>query len=350
MRAAYIQHEDFVMKAITTRGARDIDAPNVFENTDMPLAAPGRLDLQVRIDAVAVNPVDTKIRAGALGHISEPTILGWDAVGRVEAVGNDVTHFQPGDRVYYAGEVDRPGCNAEQQIVDSRLVAHAPKTLSDEQAAAMPLTALTAWEGLFDKLGLAQDDTAHSTQTLLVINGAGGVGSSVIQLARQLTGLTIIATASRDETADWCRTLGAHAVVNHHDLISELRNAGHDAVDYIFNCHDIGVHWDNMVELIRPLGRIVAIAETEQTVDINALQPKAASFCWEFMFARPMHGHHPERHGEILAELANLLDQGRIQTTLGDIIGPLNVDNLTEAHRQLESGRTRGKLVLTAIA
>ncbi|ROO29574.1 NADPH:quinone reductase [Salinisphaera japonica YTM-1] len=350
MRLFRIQPKDFIMKAITTRGASDIDAPNVFEDTDMPLASPGRLDLQVRIDAVAVNPVDTKIRAGALGNISEPTILGWDAVGRVEAVGDAVTHFQPGDRVYYAGEVDRPGCNAEQQIVDSRLVAHAPKTLNDEQAAAMPLTSLTAWEGLFDKLGLAQDDTAHSEQTLLVINGAGGVGSSVIQLARQLTGLTIIATASRDETADWCRTLGAHAVINHHDLIPELRAAGHETVDYIFNCHDIGVHWDNMVELIRPLGRIVAIAETEQTVDINALQPKAATFCWEFMFARPMHGYHPERHGEILAELATLLDEGRIHTTLGNVIGPLSVDNLTKAHRQLESGRTRGKLVLTALA
>lgn len=338
------------MKAITTRGARDIDAPNVFEHTDMPLAAPGGMDLQVRIDAVAVNPVDTKIRAGALGNISEPSILGWDAVGHVEAVGDDVTGFKPGDRVYYAGEVDRPGCNAEQQIVDSRLVAHAPQTLSDEQTAAMPLTALTAWEGLFDKLGLDKGDTAHSEQTLLVINGAGGVGSSVIQLARQLTGLKVIATASRDESADWCRKLGAHDVVNHHELVDAMHQAGHQTVDYIYNCHDIGVHWQNMVELIRPLGRIVAIAETDQTVDINALQPKAASFCWEFMFARPMHGYHPERHGEILTELAGLLDDGRIHSTLGNVVGPLNVDNLTEAHRRLETGRTLGKLVLTAMA
>ncbi|AWN14986.1 zinc-binding alcohol dehydrogenase family protein [Salinisphaera sp. LB1] len=338
------------MKAIATRGATDINATGAFETIDRPIAEPTGLDLRVRIDALAVNPVDTKVRAGALGDLGEPTILGWDAVGKVEATGDEVSGFEVGDRVYYAGQVDRPGCDAEQQLVDSRLVAHAPQRLSDEQAAAMPLTALTAWEGLFDKLGLRADPGAHSEQTLLVINGAGGVGSSVIQLARQLTGIRVIATASRAASADWCRTLGAHEVIDHHELVPALRAAGHDTVDYIFNCHDIGVHWQNMVEAIRPLGRIVAIAETEQPVDINALQSKAASFCWEFMFARALHGYHPERHGEILAELAGLLDAGRIRSTLGAVIGPLNVDNLTEAHRRLEQGHTVGKLVLTAMA
>lgn len=338
------------MKAIATRGADDINAPGAFEILDTATAEPSGLDLRVCVDALSVNPVDTKIRAGALGEINEPRILGWDAVGTVEATGPEVTGFSVGDRVYYAGQVDRPGCNAEQQIVDSRLAAHAPKSLSNEQAAAMPLTALTAWEGLFDKLGLDAAAEAHSEQTLLVINGAGGVGSSVIQLARQLTGLKVIATASRAESADWCHSLGAHEVIDHHDLLAALHNAGHDTVDYIYNCHDIGVHWQNMVEAIRPLGRIVAIAETDQTVDINALQSKAVCFCWEFMFARALHGYHPERHGEILAELAQLFDAGRIQSTLGEVIGPLNVANLTEAHRRLESGHTVGKLVLTAMA
>ena len=337
------------MKAIATRGATDINAPGAFEAIDTDIAEPTGLDLRVRIDALAVNPVDTKVRAGALGELEQPTILGWDAVGKVEAVGDAVENFHVGDRVYYAGQVDRPGCDAEQQIVDSRLVAHAPQRLSDEQAAAMPLTALTAWEGLFDKLGLQMAPDAHSEQTLLVINGAGGVGSSVIQLARQLTGIRVIATASRAESIDWCNKLGAHEVIDHHELVSALKAAGHDTVDYIFNCHDIGVHWQNMVDAIRPLGRIVAIAETEQSVDLNALQPKAATFSWEFMFARALHGYHPERQGEILAELAALLDDGRIQSTLGDVIGPLNVDNLTAAHRQLEAGHTIGKLVLTAI-
>ncbi|MES1955990.1 zinc-binding alcohol dehydrogenase family protein [Salinisphaera hydrothermalis] len=337
------------MKAIATRGATDINAAGAFEAIDTDIAEPTELDLRVRIDALAVNPVDTKVRAGALGELEQPTILGWDAVGKVEAVGDEVENFKVGDRVYYAGQVDRPGCDAEQQIVDSRLVAHAPERLSDEQAAAMPLTALTAWEGLFDKLGLQMAPDAHSERTLLVINGAGGVGSSVIQLARRLTGIHVIATASRAESIDWCKKLGAHEVIDHHELVSALKAAGHDTVDYIFNCHDIGVHWQNMVDAIRPLGRIVAIAETEQSVDLNALQPKAATFSWEFMFARALHGYHPERQGEILAKLATLLDDGRIQSTLGDVIGPLNVDNLTEAHRRLEAGHTIGKLVLTAI-
>ncbi|OHV13054.1 zinc-binding alcohol dehydrogenase family protein [Kushneria phosphatilytica] len=337
------------MKAIATKGARDVRATGALELIDADIAEPDGYDLRVRIEAISVNPVDTKVRAGALGPLDEAKILGWDAVGRVEAVGDHAAGFAVGDRVYYAGQVDRPGCNAEQQLVDSRLVAHAPASLEIEESAAMPLTGLTAWEGLFDQLQLTADPKAHSEETLLVINGAGGVGSSVIQLARQLTGLTVIATASRPQSVEWCRELGAHEVIDHHDLINEFQATGRDTADYIFNCHDIGVHWENMVTLIRPLGRIVAIAETEHQVDLNALQPKAASFSWEFMFARALHGYHIERQGEILAELATLLDEGRLRSTLGEVIGPLNVENLTRAHEQLEAGHTTGKLVLTAM-
>ncbi|RKR06399.1 zinc-binding alcohol dehydrogenase family protein [Kushneria sinocarnis] len=337
------------MKAIATKGASDVRATGALELIELDIEEPHGHDLRVRIEAIAVNPVDTKVRAGALGPLDDARILGWDAVGRIEAIGERVTDFAVGERVYYAGQVDRPGCNAEQQLVDSRLVAYAPRSLEIEESAAMPLTGLTAWEGLFDQLRLAVDPKAHGDETLLVINGAGGVGSTVIQLARQLTGLTVIATASRPQSAEWCREMGAHEVINHHELVSELHATGRQTVDYIFNCHDIGVHWENMATLIRPLGRIVAIAETAQQVDLNALQSKAVSFSWEFMFARALHGYHPERQGEILAELATLLDEGRIRSILGEVIGPLDVDHLTRAHEQLEAGHTTGKLVLTAM-
>ncbi|MFC0269350.1 zinc-binding alcohol dehydrogenase family protein [Kushneria aurantia] len=337
------------MKAITTRGAVDIQKPGAFEQSDIPRPEVQGRDALVRIEAVSVNPVDTKVRAGALGELSEPTILGWDAVGTIEALGSDAEGFSVGDRVYYSGEVTRPGSNAQYQLIDSLLMARAPQSLEVEESAALPLTALTAWEGLFDKLRLTRDTGAHGEQTLLVINGAGGAGSIALQMARQLTGIRVIATASREHSAQWCRDMGAHDVVNHHDLVKEMENLGVAQVDYIFNCHDIGVHWDNMVALIKPLGEIVAIAETHKTVDLNALQPKAASFHWEFMFARPLHDIQRHLQGRALATIAGLIDEGRLRSTLGEIIGPLSVDNLTRAHRLLEEGHATGKLVLTAM-
>ncbi|WP_189515306.1 zinc-binding alcohol dehydrogenase family protein [Kushneria pakistanensis] len=337
------------MKAIATRGASDINAPDAFEEIDIERPSPGKEDVLVRIEAISVNPVDTKVRAGALGEIKEPTILGWDATGIVEALGDNVSDLDIGERIYYSGEVSRPGCNAQYQLIDSRLVARAPQTLDIEEIAAMPLTALTAWEALFDKLRLAQDTSDHADQTLLIINGAGGVGSIAIQLARQLTNIHVIATASREQSVQWCREMGAHDVVDHHDLVNELDGLGIETVDYIFNCHDIGVHWDNMVSLIKPLGEIVAIAETKTQVDLNALQGKAASFHWEFMFARPLHDVQREQQGAALATMARLLDEGRLRSTLGEIVGPLSVENLTRAHQMLEEGHTIGKLVLTAM-
>ncbi|WP_438767594.1 zinc-binding alcohol dehydrogenase family protein [Kushneria sp. TE3] len=337
------------MKAIATRGASDINAPGAFEAIDIERPSPEGEDVLVRIEAISVNPVDTKVRAGALGDIKAPTVLGWDATGIVEAIGDRVSGLKVGERIYYSGEVNRPGCNAEYQLIDSRLVARAPQTLDVEEIAAMPLTALTAWEALFDKLRLAQDTSDHGDQTLLIINGAGGVGSIAIQMARQLTGIRVIATASRDQSVQWCREMGAHDVVDHHDLVNELKRLDLENVDYIFNCHDIGVHWDNMVSLIKPLGEIVAIAETKQQVDLNALQGKAASFHWEFMFARPLHDVQREQQGAALATLARLLDEGRLRSTLGEIVGRLNVENLTRAHQMLEEGHTIGKLVLTAM-
>lgn len=337
------------MKAIATRGATDIEKTGAFEEIELERPTAEGSNALVRIEAISVNPVDTKVRAGALGEITEPTVLGWDVVGIVESLGDDVENVSVGDRVYYAGELNRDGCNAQYQLIDARLMAKAPKNLEIEEIAALPLTVLTAWEGLFDKLRLTRDAGAHREQTLLIINGAGGVGSIAIQMARQLTGLRVIATASQPRSIQWCQEMGAHDVVDHHNLVPEMKALGLEEVDYIFNCHDIGVHWENMVSLIRPFGEIVAIAETKQQVDIHGLQGKAATFHWEFMFARPLHNAGRERQGEALATVATLLDEGRLRSTLGEIVGPLNVENLTRAHRMLEEGHTVGKLVLTAI-
>ncbi|WP_027349133.1 zinc-binding alcohol dehydrogenase family protein [Halotalea alkalilenta] len=338
------------MKAIAITGKPELD--QAFVEREEPKPAPGPRDLLVKIQAISVNPVDTKIRRSA----TESKVIGWDAVGVVETLGEQARGFAIGDQVYYAGDVSRPGSDAEYQCVDARLVAKAPESLEIEEAAALPLTALTAWEGLFDVLGLeprdaprpaAQAGEGRAQETLLVINGAGGVGSMVIQLAKQLTDLRVIATASREMSVEWCKEMGADLVVDHHQLVEALAAEGVEQVDYIYCCHDIGDHWDNMAKLIRPFGRIVAIAETKKQVDVNALQIKAASFAWELMFARALHGYFPERQGEILARLAKLIDAGRLRSTLSEVIGPLNIDNLAEAHRRLESGHAIGKLVLT---
>lgn len=337
------------VRAIATTGHPEAAPEQAFQIIERETPQPGEWDLLVRIEAVSVNPVDTKIRRGAFLPRDQQHVLGWDAVGHVESVGSNVTGFAPGERVYYSGEVERPGCHAEYQLVDARLAAKAPRNLAPEDAAAIPLTGLTAWEALFDKLKLAQGADTHSDETLLIINGAGGVGSIAIQLARQLTGIKVIATASREQSVEWCRSMGAHEVVSHHDLIDNMQRAGYTEVDYIFNCHNIGDHWDNMNTLIRPWGHIVAIAETDKAVDLNLLQGKAVTFSWEFMFARSLHGHDIAHQGKALAILAEHLDAGRLRSTRSEVVGPLTPENLGRAHRQLEEGHTIGKLVLTAL-
>lgn len=350
------------MKAIRLTGRPEIE--HAFEWTERDIPTPSEHDVLVRVEAISINPVDTKIRKAG----STQDIIGWDAVGIVEATGDSVTGFTRGDRVYYAGDVQRPGCYAEYQCVDARLVAKAPANLEIEEIAALPLTTLTAWEGLFDRLPLTphspassdhdEDDTASSSETattsstpneqktLLVINGAGGVGSMVTQLAKQLTSLKVITTASRSLSRLWSEELGADLVVNHYHLVEELRAAGIEEVDYIFCCHDIADHWENMVQLIRPFGNIVAIAETEREVNINDLQHKAASFAWEFMFSRAIYNEHPEHQGEILARVAQWIDSGDLVSTLSEVIGRFSVESIQEAHHRLEKGTVVGKLVL----
>ncbi|MCC9598851.1 MULTISPECIES: zinc-binding alcohol dehydrogenase family protein [unclassified Rubrivivax] len=332
------------MKAIvyTEAGLPIEDARSLFE-TELPAPLPREHDLLVRVAAVAVNPVDTKVRRNQ--PTETPRILGWDAVGTVEAVGAAVTRFKPGDRVWYAGSIDRPGSYAELQCVDERIAGHAPATLDDAAAAALPLTTITAWELLFDRLGVAEG--GGEGRKLLVVGAAGGVGSILVQLARKLTKLTVIGTASRPETADWVRTLGAHVVVDHSKpLAAELAAAGHPAVDYIASLTQTHLHYDAYVEAVAPQGRIGLIDDPEP-IDVRRLKRKAVSLHWELMFTRPLFGT-PDlvRQHEILERAAALVDAGTLVSTQGEHYGAISAANLRRAHALVESGRARGKLVL----
>ncbi|MBZ8139416.1 NADPH:quinone reductase [Rubrivivax gelatinosus] len=332
------------MKAIVyTQAGLPIDDPQALFETELPAPEPRPHDLLVRVQAVAVNPVDTKVRRGT--QPEGPRILGWDAVGTVEAAGAAVTRFQPGDRVWYAGSIDRPGSYAELQCVDERIAGHAPATLDDAAAAALPLTTITAWEMLFDRLGVAEG--GGEGQHLLVVGAAGGVGSILVQLARQLTKLTVIGTASRPETADWVRSLGAHAVVDHsRPLAAELAAAGHPSIEYIASLTQTHQHYDAYVEAVAPQGRIALIDDPEP-IDVRRLKRKAVSLHWELMFTRPLFGTADlVRQHEILERAAALVDAGTLVTTQGEHFGTITADNLRRAHALVESGRARGKAVL----
>lgn len=332
------------MKAVGFDQSLPISDPNsLFEFTaDYPSAR--EFDVIVKVSAVSVNPVDTKVRALA-NNLTEPQIPGYDGVGEVVALGSAVTTLAIGDRVYYAGDFTRPGSNAEYQAVDSRVVAKAPARLTDAEAAALPLTALTGWEALFDRMRV---DPTEKGKTLLMIGGAGGVGSITIQLAKQLTHLTVIATASRPETEAWVKDMGADYVANHRDLVNSVKALGFENVDYIFNAADTEGHWEAMVELIKPQGMICSIVETHQPIDLSQLQFKSAGFIWELMFTRPMYQTDDiaEQHA-ILFQLANLVDSGRIRTTLTHSLHGLSAESIKQAHQQSESGTTIGKLAIT---
>ncbi len=335
------------MKAVGYYAPQAIDHPEALLDLDLP--APGPLqahDLLVRVQAISVNPVDVKVRAGMPPAAGAPGILGWDAVGTVQATGSAVQGFAVGDRVYYAGTFDRPGSNAELQLVDARLAAHAPARLSDAQAAALPLTALTAWEILFDRLRLARG-AAPDGSTLLVVGAAGGVGSILVQLARQLTGLRVVATASRPETRQWCLDMGAHDVIDHRQpLAPQLAALGVAHVDHVAGLTHTAEYFEQYVQCLRPQGQI-AVIDDMPTLDVMPLKGKSLSLHWEMVFTRPLHGT-PDmaRQGAILAEVAQLLDSGRLRSTLTAELGPINAANLRRAHAQLEGGRSIGKTVL----
>ena len=333
------------MKAIGYREPLPIDHPASLEDLVLPVPVPGVRDLLVRVAAISVNPVDTKVRRGAAPEPGQARVLGWDAVGTVEAIGAEVQNFQPGDRVYYAGSITRPGANAELHAVDERIAALAPRSLDDAQAAALPLTTITAWELLFDRLRVPQGGGAG--QTLLVTGGAGGVGSILIQLARQLTQLRVVATASRPETRRWCLDLGAHAVIDHSKpLAAELRAAGIGEVDMVASLTQTQQHYAQIIESLKPQGQL-AVIDDMPVLDAMPLKTKCISLHWEMMFARSRFTT-PDiaEQGKLLAEVAALVDAGRIRTTANASFGTINAANLRKAHALIESGKAQGKVVL----
>jgi zinc-binding alcohol dehydrogenase family protein len=332
------------MKAIaTTRHGLPIEDPRSLVDLDLPPPEPGPRDLLVEVRAVSVNPVDTKIRANV--PVAQPRVLGWDAAGVVRSVGGEVRAFRPGDEVFYAGALDRQGSNAELQAVDERIVGHKPRSLDFAAAAALPLTAITAWELLFDRLGVPEG--GGEGDSLLIVGAAGGVGSILTQLARRLTRLTVIGTASRDATSDWVADLGAHHVVDHgRPLAEELRRAGLGQVGHVASLTHTETHYPQLIEALRPQGRLGLIDDPGQ-LDAVPLKRKSLSLHWEFMFARPMF-ETPDmiRQHELLERVARLVDEGVLRTTLGEHFGRIDAANLRRAHAQLESRRTRGKVVL----
>lgn len=318
---------------------------------DVPEPEPGPRDLVVRVHATATNPVDTKVRRGASpgGPVpSPPLILGWDASGVVTAVGGEVEHFRVGDEVYFAGNVARPGSYAEYVAVDERIVAHRPKTLSHTDAAAIPLTALTAWEALVENMGVTPTDrSSEHARTLLVVGGAGGVGSMAIQIAHQVCGLRVVATASREESAAWCRKLGADAVIDHtKPLLAQLREVGDDGVDLVLNTVQPTQNLPQVLECVRPFGHVCGIVAPSGPLDLGPLFRKRGHISFEYMFTRPLFAAAPSRQGAILARVADLLDQGVL---LGTRTTTMPWDQVQAAHRLLESGRSVGKTVLEVV-
>lgn len=340
------------MKAIGLSHYLPVTDENCLLDITLPLPHPSSRDLLIKVEAISVNPVDTKVRAPKELVEADAKILGWDAYGTVVSVGDAVTLFSPGQKVFYAGDITRAGCNSEFHLVDERIVGHAPEKLSSEQAAAIPLTALTAWEAMFNRMGITLEGALpgdSSQKNILIIGGAGGVGSMACQLASNLAGLTVIATASRPESIAWCKDMGADYIVNHHDLMADMRALSINKVDYILCCNDTDMHFDNMAELIAPQGHICSIVENAQPLTLNKLKTKSASFSWEFMFTRAMFKTDDmiEQH-HILNEVARLLDEGILKTTLKEVLTPINAQNLRTAHAKLEQGRMIGKLVLSA--
>ncbi|WP_114286169.1 zinc-binding alcohol dehydrogenase family protein [Candidatus Halocynthiibacter alkanivorans] len=333
------------MKAVALTHYLPVENPNAFLDVKLEKPTPAGHDILVAVQAVAVNPVDTKVRAPKDQVEPSPRVIGYDASGIVEAVGPDVTLFKVGDDVYYAGDITRPGTNQEFHLVDERIVGHKPTSLSHAESAALPLTTITAYEAFFDRIGIDRDG-ADKGQTILIIGASGGVGSIGIQLAKQ-AGLTVIATASRPETTTWVKELGADHVINHReDMVAQVRALGMHHVDHIAIFNDMH-HWDAAVELIRPQGGIVSIDNTDLPMPMAGMKMKAASFHWEFMFARSMHKTPDmiEQH-KLLSYVAKEIDEGRIRTTVSDVLSPINAETMREAHRLIETGKAKGKIVV----
>ncbi len=335
------------MKAVGLYQYLPIENQQSLLDVELDSPAPTDKDCLVAVKAVSVNPVDTKIRAPKDQVEDTAKVLGWDAAGEIIAVGDGVEHFSVGDKVYYAGDITRPGSNSEFQLVDERIVGHMPAELSYAQAAAIPLTGITAWEALFDRLGVSRTGEDEN-KNILIIGGAGGVGSIAIQLAKKVAKLNVIATASRDESRKWCFTLGADNVINHRNsLVEELASQQLDNIDYILCLNNTDQHWSAMAEIIAPQGSICSIVENSEPIDLNELKSKSATFTWEFMFTRSMFKTEDmnEQH-MLLNEIAKLINEKMLVTTVNEVMRPINAENLRKAHAFIEQGRAIGKIVL----
>lgn len=335
------------MKAVALKQYLPISDPNSLLDVELERPRPGPLDLLVEVRAVSVNPVDTKVRSPKSKVESSPRVLGWDAAGEVVEVGPDAKGFAKGDAVYYAGDITRPGSNAELQAVDSRIVGHAPRSLSLAQSAALPLTSLTAWEALFDRMKIPTDG-GHADRSILMVGGAGGVGSMAIQLAKW-AGLRVIATASRSESTEWVRELGADAVIDHREPLDEglAKVTPNGQVDYVLCMNQTQQHWDAMCRCIAPQGLIGSIVEVSEPLNVGPLMSKSAGFVWELMFTRSMH-RTPDvaAQGKILERIASMVDETTLRGTAKQVLSPICAETLRQAHALLEAGHVVGKLVV----
>jgi zinc-binding alcohol dehydrogenase family protein len=334
------------MKAVGYTQSLAINENDALIDVDIEKPSASGRDLLVKINAIAVNPVDYKIRQRVNPEAGTPKILGWDAVGEVVEIGADVSEFAVGDRVYYAGDLTRQGTNAEFQLVDERIVGHAPKTLSDSEAAALPLTTITAYELLFEHLALAQQQE-KSDEVVLVVGAAGGVGSIMLQLLKTLTGATVIATASRQSSKDWVVSLGADYVVDHSKpLAQQIEALNIGQVTHVASLNNTGAYVEAFVEVMKPKGKLALIDDPE-SLDVSKLKQKSLSLHWEFMFTRSMfETDDMVEQSHLLNHVANLIDEGKVKTTVGKHLGKINAANLKKAHQILEEGSAIGKLVL----
>ncbi|NVZ82068.1 zinc-binding alcohol dehydrogenase family protein [Pseudomonas yamanorum] len=334
------------MKAIAYYAALPINDPKSLQDIELPEPVAGPRDLLVEVKAISVNPVDTKVRQNVAPENGAAKVLGWDVAGMVKAVGSEVSLFKVGDKVFYAGSLVRPGGNSELHTVDERIVGHMPKTLGFADAAALPLTAITAWELLFERLQV-REGQADEGQSLLIVGASGGVGSILTQLAKQLTGLKVIGTASRPETQAWAKDLGADLVIDHSKPLSEeLKKAGHPQVHYVASLTQTDQHLDQLVEALIPQGKL-ALIDDPKVLDVSKLKRKSLSLHWEFMYTRSMFETSDmiEQHN-LLNRVAELIDAGTLKTTVGEHFGVINAANLRRAHELLESGKAKGKIVL----
>ena len=334
------------MRAVGLHQHLPIDKPDSLVDLELPEPEPTGRDLLIRVEAVSVNPVDTKVRAPGKPPRTTPLVLGWDAAGVVDAVGSNASLFKPGDQVFYAGDITRPGSNSQYQLVDERIVGRRPRSVTVEEAAAFPLVSITAYEALFDRLGIEVEGRSDA-RSLLIIAGAGGVGSMAIQLAK-IAGLTVLATASRPESVAWVKQLGADDVLDHRQpLRPQLEAAGRKTVDFIFNCADTDRYWDVMAEAIAPQGKICTIVENTGPLNQQLMKLKSVTHVWELMFTRSKYQTPDmiEQH-KTLGRISGWIDGGTLKGIARETLAPINAENLRKAHAKLESGTMIGKLVV----